>query len=448
MSQLIVHPSGSLRGAVGVPGDKSISHRALLLGALAAGSTHVMGWLPAADCQATLRCMRDLGVTVTQESDSELMVYGVGMQGLREAGHALDCGGSGTTMRLLAGIRAGQPFRSTLVGNEVLSRRPMGRIAEPLRLMGATIDGREGGRLPPLTIEGGRLQGIDYHLPVASAQVKSAILLAGLFANGETVVHEPGPSRDHTERMLRLYGIDVQSEGPAVRLAGGQALRGLEPANTGNTLHVPGDFSSAAFLLIAGCLVPASEVWLRGIGINPTRSGLLDALVEMNAEVGMPEALEGELSETGEPAADLYARTSTLSAAEIAGELVVRMIDEFPIFAVAATQAEGTTLVRDATELRVKESDRITAVATELRKLGAQIDELPDGMAIHGPTPLAGAVVDSHRDHRLAMALAVAGLIASDETVVQQSEVIDDSFPGFAATLRELGAEIEVSLRP
>jgi len=447
MSELTIHRSGPLRGAVTVPGDKSISHRSLLLGGLAQGETRVLGWLPAADCKATLRVVRDLGVAVDQVSETELIVHGVGMHGLAAPAAPLDCGGSGTSMRLLAGILAGQPFQSTMVGNEVLSRRPMGRVAEPLRQMGATVDGRDSGRLPPLTIQGGDLRGIDYRLPVASAQVKSALLLAGLFAQGETVIHEPGPSRDHTERMLRLFGARVDVDGPVVRIAGGQSLHGLANAADGRALHVPGDFSSAAFLLIAGALVPASEIWLRGIGINPTRTGLFDVLIQMAAEVGMPdeEAEQTAGAGTGEPEADLYARSSLLQSTEVAGDLVVRMIDEFPIFAVAATQAEGTTIIRDASELRVKESDRISAVATELRKLGAQIEERPDGMLIHGPTPLRGAVVDGHRDHRLAMALVVAGLVADGETVVHGAEVIEDSFPGFAAVLQELGAEVGVA---
>jgi len=461
MSQLIVRPSGQLRGEVSVPGDKSISHRALLLGALAEGQTLIRGWLPAEDCQATLRCMTALGVQVEMQDRApgdgrpaslavDLLVQGVGMNGLREPEDVLNCGGSGTTMRLLAGILAGQPFTSLLTGNEALRRRPMGRVAEPLRRMGATVLGRAGGRLPPLAICGGRLRGIHYPLPVASAQVKSAILLAGLFAEGETVVVEPGPARDHTERMLRAFGIQVASDGPTIRLAGGQALR----ATGGAGLDVPGDISSAAFLLVAGALVPGSEVRVRGVGVNPTRTGLLDLLTAMGAELevvesgvaagGRPWAAPADhpSSLVGEPAADLLVRHSSLRGVEVAGELVVRAIDEFPILAVAATQAEGTTTIREAAELRVKESDRIATVATELTRLGAQVEELPDGLVIHGPTPLVGAAVNSHRDHRLAMALAVAGLVAQGETVVQQAEVINDSFPGFVETMQALGASI------
>lgn len=446
MSQLIVRPAGPLRGAVTVPGDKSISHRALLLGALAEGDTVVTGWLPAADCQATLRVVRDLGAVVDQISPTELVVHGYGRDGLREPGDVLNCGGSGTTMRLLAGILAGQPFFSVLTGIDALRRRPMARVAEPLRQMGATIDGRSGGRLPPLAIRGGKLQAIEYHMPVASAQVKSSLLLAGLFAEGETIVHEPGPTRDHSERMLRTFGVRVDVDGPVVRIAGAQTLQAPGATDDDKSLHVPADFSSAAFFLVAGALVPASEVWLKDAGINPTRTGLFDVLEAMGAEIGMLQAGDTQDAQGGEPIADLYARSGELHGVEVGGEVVVRMIDEFPIFAVAASQAKGTTVVRDAAELRVKESDRISAVATELRKMGAEIEERPDGMVVHGPVRLHGAIVDSHADHRLAMALAVAGLIAEGETIIQRADVIDDSFPGFSALLRELGADVTIGI--
>ena len=444
MPNLIIHSSGPLRGSVTVPGDKSISHRALLLGMLADGDTHVRGWLPAEDCQATLRCVRALGIAVDEISSTELIVHGASMEGLREPTDVLDCGGSGTTMRLLSGILAGQPFTSVLTGNAALRRRPMARIAIPLRQMGATILGRDGGRLPPLTIQGGQLHGIDYPMPVASAQVKSAILLAGLFAQGTTIVHEPGPARDHTERMLRAFGVELEIEGSTIRLADGQALQKWQAADGAPVLTVPGDFSSAAFPLVAGAIVPGSEVRLRGVGVNPTRTGLLDLLRSMEARVEIksqgPDA--GSPDDVGEPTSDLVIRGSDLRAVNVGGTLVVRAIDEFPIFAVAATQAEGITTIRDAAELRVKETDRISAVATELSKMGAQIEERPDGLVIHGPTPLTGTTVDSHRDHRLAMALAVAGLVARGQTEVRDAGVINDSFPGFVATLRGLGAEV------
>ena len=464
MSNLIIHPSGPLRGSVSVPGDKSITHRALILAALAEGDTRVRGWVPAEVCLATLRCIQALGVTVDAQkpgfSDTDLLIHGVGLRGLREPADVLHCAGSGTTIRLLAGLLAGQPFTSVLTGTEPLRRRPMGRVAEPLRQMGATILGREGGRLAPLTIRGGALRGINYAMPVASAQVKSAILLAGLFAEGETVVHEPGPSRDHTERMLAEFEVKVkveveaeaESRGAAVHLIGGQWLIG------GKTLTIPGDFSSAAFPLVAAAIAPGSDVRLTGVGVNPTRTGLYDLLVAMGAHVtgdDRPLTVDRESSATGrsstvhrpsstvgEPIADLTIRHTDLTATEAWGDLIVRAIDEFPIFAVAATQADGTTVIREAAELRVKESDRIASVAGELRKMGAQIEERADGMTIHGPTRLRGAVVECQRDHRLAMALAVAGLVADGPTEVRGAEAIGDSFPDFVETMQALGAEI------
>ena len=455
MTSLTVRKSGPFRGVIAVPGDKSITHRALILGALAEGDTRVRGWVPAEVCLATLRCMRALGVEVEDVSESsDLLIHGVGLRGLAEPADVLHCAGSGTTIRLLAGLLAGQPFTSVLTGTDPLRRRPMGRVAEPLRQMGATILGRDGGRLAPLTIRGGNLRGIDYAMPVASAQVKSAILLAGLFAEGETVVHEPGPSRDHTERMLAGFEVEVKVEaegrGAAVRLQGGQRLIG------GGELTIAGDFSSAAFLLVAAAIVPGSDVRLTGVGVNPTRTGLYDLLVAMGADLRLGDtetrrhgdALPASphprvpASGQGEPLADLVVHASPLRATEAHGDLIVRAIDEFPIFAVAATQAEGTTVIREAAELRVKESDRIASVATELRKMGAQVEERPDGMLIHGPTRLHGAVVECHRDHRLAMALAVAGLIADGPTEVRGAEAIGDSFPNFVEAMQALGATI------
>jgi 3-phosphoshikimate 1-carboxyvinyltransferase len=452
MQRLIIHPSGPLRGAVDVPGDKSISHRALLLSALAEGDTTVHGWVDADVCQATLRCVRALGVQVDAHGPNTLTIHGVGLNGLREPEDVLDCAGSGTTIRLLSGILAGQPFTSVATGSPALRRRPMGRVAEPLRLMGATVLGRQDGKLPPLTFRGGRLHGIDYAMPVASAQVKSAILLAGLFAAGDTVVHEPGPARDHTERMLAAFEVEVEvkaeGQGAAIRLAGGQTLRSRGP------LYVPGDFSSAAFPLVAGVLIPGSDVWLRGVGVNPTRTGLYDLLVAMGAELmtmdHRPLTIDGDSSSivhrpsstASEPFADLRTRGSQLRGVAVGGEVVVRAIDEFPIFAVAATQAAGTTVIRDAAELRVKESDRIGTVCQELRKLGADVEERPDGMILRGPARLNGAVVDSHHDHRLAMSLAVAALVADGPTEVLDAGVIHDSFPNFVETMQALGADV------
>jgi 3-phosphoshikimate 1-carboxyvinyltransferase len=443
MTNLIIRPSGPLLGSVTVPGDKSITHRAIILGALADGDTRVRGWVPAEVCMATLRCMRALGADIVEETDPDgtllLSIRGGGLNGLREAADVLDCAGSGTTIRLLAGLLAGQPFTSVLTGSEPLRWRPMARITAPLRLMGAAILGREDGRLAPLAIRGGGLHAIKYDMPVASAQVKSAILLAGLFADGETTLREPGPSRDHTERMLRAFGVSVDAEDSAVRLAGRQRL----DLGRAGELRVPGDFSSAAFPLVAGLIVPDSAVQVRAVGLNPTRTGLRDLLEAMGGHISVlgSDSLTAH-PEAGEPLGDLIVRASSLRATEAAGDLIVRAIDEFPVFAVAASQADGTTCVRQAEELRVKESDRIATVTRELRKMGAQIEELPDGMVVSGPTRLKGAIVGCHRDHRLAMALAVAGLVADGETVVQGAEAIGDSFPGFVDTMRVLGADV------
>jgi 3-phosphoshikimate 1-carboxyvinyltransferase len=416
---------------VTVPGDKSISHRALLLGAIAQGASTVRKWLPADDCQATLDAVRDLGVAVDRLSPTELLVHGRGLRGLSPTDAPIDCRGSGTTMRLLAGILAGQPFTSILDGHAGLRRRPMERVAIPLREMRASVETEDG--CPPLTITGGNLHGIDYRLPVASAQVKSAVLLAGLYAQGQTTVQQPAPSRDHTERMLKAQGVNIRGGDDVITLTPG--TRPLAPYS----LTVPADFSSASFPLVAASIVPGADVTIEGVGTNPTRTGLLDVLGEMGAGVKpLNQAEQG-----GEPVADLAIGSSELKGVEVSGGVVVRMIDEFPIFAVAATQAQGETLVRDARELRVKETDRITSVVTELRALGAAIEERDDGFIVEGPARLRGAHVQSHGDHRLAMALVVAGLIAEGETVVDGAEVIDDSFPGFVDLMRGLGAEIE-----
>jgi len=432
MTTLTVRRSPPLRGALAVPGDKSISHRSLLLGAIAAGSSRVTNFLNSADCEATLNVVRALGTDVQEISPTELIVHGQGLRCWREAAGVLDCGGSGTTMRLLAGLLAGQPFLSILTGNAALSRRPMERVAVPLRRMGATVLGRQDGKLPPLVIRGGALRGIDYVMPVASAQVKSSILLAGLYADGATTVHEPAPSRDHSERMLRTLGVTVHSHGTTITVE--PPVLPLAPLD----MAVPGDISSAAFLLVAACLVPGSDVTVTGCGVNPTRTGILDVLQRMGARVERQE----QPAAGSEPVAAVRARTSPLHAATVGGDEIPRLIDEAPILAVAATQAQGVTVVRDAAELRVKESDRIAALAGELRKLGAHVEEMDDGFAIEGPTPLTGAPVDSRRDHRLAMALAVAGLIADGETVISNADCIADSYPGFEAALATLGAPL------
>jgi 3-phosphoshikimate 1-carboxyvinyltransferase len=441
MATLIVQPATApLRGSARVPGDKSISHRTLLFGALAEGETHAEGWLPAEDCLATMHVLRALGVEIAHDTPTSVRVQGVGLRGLREPEDVLDCGGSGTTIRLLAGILAGQPFTSVLIGNPALRRRPMGRIATPLRSMGATILSRDmaGREKAPLTIRGGGLSAIEYVMPIASAQVKSAVLLAGLFAEGETVVHEPGPARDHTERLLLAMGAPLQLKNRRVAIATPtQPLRPLRAAG-GGPYSIPSDISSAAFPLVAATLIQGSDVQLQAVGVNPTRTGILDILGVMGAEIQQTNPGGDQI----EPVADLQVQGTELNSAEIGGEVVVRAIDEFPILAVAATQAAGHTTVRDAGELRVKESDRIASVAQELGKMGVTLDETADGFRVHGPARLRGAVVDSHMDHRLAMALAVAALIAEGETRITRAEVIDDSFPGFVELMRALGADM------
>ncbi|MGI8586870.1 MAG: 3-phosphoshikimate 1-carboxyvinyltransferase [Chloroflexia bacterium] len=423
-----------LAGSISVPGDKSISHRAALLGAIAEGTTRISGFLPSNDCLATLGVVRSLGIEVAGPSPStgEVVISGRGATGLREADEAPFCGGSGTTMRLAAGLLAGQRFYSILDGNEQLRRRPMGRVTEPLRRMGARIFGRRGGTLAPLTIVGGDLHGIDYIMPIASAQIKSALLLAGLFAEGATTVREAAPSRDHTERMLAAMGARIDRSMPGTVSVSRSALSAL-------SLTVPGDISSAAFILASGAAVVGSEIRIEGVGVNYTRTGVVDVLRAM----GVLIREENRREEHGEPVADLIVESRRLCAAQIAGPLVPRLIDELPVLAVVATQAEGVTEVRDAAELRVKETDRIATVVEELGKMGAHIEALPDGFRVYGPTVLRAAVVESHGDHRLAMALAVAGLLADGETLIRDTSCIADSYPGFSEALVALGAQVE-----
>jgi 3-phosphoshikimate 1-carboxyvinyltransferase len=416
--------NGVLRGRVRLPGDKSISHRALILGAIAQGVSQVRNFLPGNDCVATLECLRALGVDIQHSGDS-LLIQGVGSRGLGKPKAGLDCRRSATTMRLLAGVLAGQPFASTLDGSPSLRRRPMGRIIEPLRRMGCSVVSENGG-LPPFAIRGGRLQAIEYQPPVASAQVKSAVLLAGLYAEGRTVLRELVPTRDHTERLLDLMGAHVETSDGAVGISPGP-LRAIE-------YSIPGDMSSAAFFLVAACLVPGSEVRLSSVGVNPTRTGLLDTMKRMGAEI----VVESLGQEGGEPVADLVVRSVALRAVEVGGNVIPRIIDELPILAVAATQAEGVTIVKDAAELRLKESDRIATVVGELRKMGAQVEERPDGFIVEGPTRLHGARLDSHGDHRVAMSLSVAALLAEGESFIAGGDCTGDSYPWFEETLQTL----------
>ncbi|MGC9360489.1 MAG: 3-phosphoshikimate 1-carboxyvinyltransferase [Anaerolineae bacterium] len=416
-----------LYGEARVPGDKSITHRAVLLSSMSEGTSRITGHLDGTDCRATMACTRVLGAQVTREG-ADLVVEGRSFRRWEEPASPLDCVRSGTTMRLLAGLLAGRPWFSVLTGDPQLLRRPMGRVVEPLRAMGATIDGRDGGRLPPLAIRGGGLKGIRYELPVASAQVKSCLLLAGLSAMGETVVIEPGVSRDHTERMLRARGVPVRTNDLS------HVLQGPVPEVSPLDVRVPGDFSSAAYLLAAALIGGTGELTVRGVGVNPTRTGLLDALALMGATV----TLQNEETAGGEPVADLVVRRGDLVGATMPRSLVPRMIDEFPVLGLLATQASGQTVVSGAHELRVKETDRIGFLAGQLGRLGARIEERPDGFLIEGPTRLQGAVVDSGGDHRMAMTLAVAGLVADGETVVEGAECIVDSFPGFDRVMERL----------
>ena len=423
-----VRSGGLLAGRTGVPGDKSLSHRALILGALADGSSAVRGFLPAGDTLATLGCIRALGVAVA-ERDGVLTVAGRGLGGLSAPAAPLNCVHAGTAMRLLAGVLAGQPFASVLDGSDQLRRRPMRRITDPLRQMGARIEDTDG--RAPLRFAPARLCGISYAMPVASAQVKSGLLLAGLFADGPVTVIEPGPARDHTERMLRAMGARLDVAGNRVTIQPGGALRPLD-------MTIPGDISSAAFVLAAALLSAGGPVTVAGVGVNPTRTGVLDILAAMGAPVDTLDLRE----EGGEPVADLVVGRAALHGAAVGGEVIVRAIDEFPVLMVAATQAAGETIVRDAAEMRVKETDRLAVMTAELRKLGAEIEERPDGFRVKGPQMLRGAVVDGHDDHRVAMALAVAGLVAQGETVIAGARCVHDSFPGFVETMQALGADM------
>jgi 3-phosphoshikimate 1-carboxyvinyltransferase len=429
MNQTIrVRAGAGLGGTISVPGDKSLTHRALILGALADGQSVVHGWLPAGDTQATLGCMRALGIEIKQQ-DGALLIHGTGLHGLLAPDQPLNCVNAGTGLRLLAGILAGQRFESVLDGSDQLRRRPMRRITDPLRQLGADVSDTDG--CAPLHFRPAALRGMTYEMPVASAQVKSCLLLAGLYTDDPVVVIEPGPARDHTERMLRAMGAQVQVDGACITLTPGAVLQPLH-------LAIPGDVSSAAFVIVAALLAGETATHITHVGVNPTRTGILDILATMGADLVQGNVRE----ESGEPVGDLTMRRTALRGAEIGGDMIVRAIDEFPALMVAATQAEGETVVRDAAELRVKETDRIAVMAAELRKLGAEIDERPDGFRVQGPQRLTGATVQGHDDHRVAMALAVAGLVAEGETVIEDAACVNDSFPGFVETLNSLGADM------
>src|SRR5438876_2117860 len=424
--ELVVSPAGRLRGRVRVPGDKSISHRAALIGALSRGDTVIHHFLRADDCLHTVSCLRALGVGIEDEG-SRLIVRGMGPR-WRAPMTPLDAGNSGTTMRLLAGILAGQPFQTELTGDASLRTRPVDRIVEPLSRMGARIVASGDGWFPPLRITGGSLRGITYTLPVASAQVKSAVLLAGLLADGPTTVVEPTPTRDHTERMLAAFGAPIRRDGDRVSVTAA-ALRGHE-------VRVCGDISSAAFLLAAAAAVPGSELTVEHVGLNPTRTGFLDVLRALGAEVDVRQTGE----DTGEPVGAVTVRGQRLRGVRVGGSLIPRVIDELPVLCVIATAAEGETVISDAAELRVKESDRIAVIARGLRALGGEVEERPDGLTVYG-SPLHGGRVASAGDHRIAMAFAVAGLLAGGPVTVEGAESIAVSFPAFTGVVRDVGAE-------
>jgi 3-phosphoshikimate 1-carboxyvinyltransferase len=429
---LIQRPSAglSLSGRIRVPGDKSISHRALMLGSLAAGETTIEGLLLGEDPRSTAKCFQAMGADISSLNTELVRVRGVGLGQLNEPVDVLDAGNSGTTMRLMLGILASHAGRFfSITGDGSLRSRPMSRVVKPLQQMGAQIWGRKDGSLAPLAVLGQTLRPIHYHSPVASAQVKSCILLAGLMAEGKTTVTEPALSRDHSERMLRAFGaqVEVDPETHSVTITGPAQLQG-------QPVVVPGDISSAAFWLVAGAIVPGSELVIENVGVNPTRTGILDALALMEADI----TLENEREVAGEPVADLRVRSSRLKACELAGDVIPRLIDEIPILAVAAAFAEGTTVIRDAEELRVKESDRIAVMATQLNQMGARVSERPDGLEITGGVPLTGTEVDSHDDHRIAMSLAIAGLNAAGTTTIQRAEAAAISYPDFTATLQQL----------
>ncbi|WP_187272111.1 3-phosphoshikimate 1-carboxyvinyltransferase [Zeimonas arvi] len=428
-------PGGRLSGSLRVPGDKSISHRAIMLGAIADGVTRVSGFLEGADALSTMNAFRALGVTIEGPAAGRVVVHGVGLHGLRQAAGPLDCGNAGTAMRLMMGLLAGQRFESTLIGDESLSKRPMRRVADPLALMGARIETRDG-RPPVRILPCDRLKGIRYEMPMASAQVKSALLLAGLYAEGETTVIEPAPTRDHTERMLGGFGVRVVRDGAAASLVGGRPLRAT-------AIDVPADISSAAFFLVGAAISPDSDLRLEHVGMNPTRTGVIDILRLMGADI----AVENPREVGGEPVADLRVRGGALRGIAVPRELVPLAIDEFPALFVAAACAEGRTVVTGAEELRVKESDRIAVMADGLRALGVSAEPTPDGIVIEGrggdARVFGGGEIATHHDHRIAMSFAIAALRAGGTISIRDTDVVATSFPGFVALARGAGLDIE-----
>ena len=426
-SYMIIQKHGPLRGELAVPGDKSISHRSVMFGALSEGITEAENFLTGADCLSTISCFRQIGISVEQNGTS-VVVHGKGLHGLTRPSGIIDAGNSGTTVRLLSGILAGQPFDSTITGDASIQKRPMKRVMTPLSQMGASITSVHENGCAPLQIKGSPLHGIHYLSPVASAQVKSCVLLAGLYADAPTSVTEPAISRNHSELMLRYFGADIQCEGTTSTVL-------PDPRLIGQKVNVPGDISSAAYFIAAALLVPGSEVLLKNVGINPTRDGMLRVVRAMGGDV----TLINESTDGAEPCADLLIRSSSLHATTIEGALIPTLIDELPVIAILAAFAEGTTIIKDAAELKVKESDRIAVMTENLKRMGADVEPTDDGMIIHGGRPLHGATINPHLDHRIAMSFAVAALAADGETKIQDADCVKISYPGFYTDLEGLG---------
>ncbi|MFC1767719.1 3-phosphoshikimate 1-carboxyvinyltransferase [Candidatus Margulisiibacteriota bacterium] len=435
MEKFIITPPEKLEGEITVPGDKSISHRAVMIGSIAKGDTIIENFLRSDDCYHTIDCFKKMGIEI--EEGEQIKVKGKGLNGLREPHDVLDVGNSGTTMRLLMGILAGQKFHATVTGDQSIRRRPMGRVVDPLKRMGAKIHGRQKDTLAPLTIFGGKLNPINYELPVASAQVKSAILFAGLYASGPTTVIEKKISRDHTERMLEHFGAKIEREDGKITVKERSDL-------AAQTISVPGDISSAAFLIVAACITPNSKILIRNVGVNPGRIGIIEILHRMDANI----EVINERMISNEPVADISVRSSELRPITIDGDIVPKIIDEIPIIALAASQAKGETTIRGAEELRFKESDRIKTMVKELKRLGVDVDELRDGMKIRGKAKLKSCICQSYGDHRIAMVGAVAGLIASGGTTVEKTECIETSFPEFPSFINKLAKKECIEVLP
>ncbi|QPD05801.1 MAG: 3-phosphoshikimate 1-carboxyvinyltransferase [Candidatus Nitrospira kreftii] len=435
MTSLRITPGRPLKGTITVPGDKSLTHRAIILTALAEGPSTILDYCQGEDCLNTMRAFQSLGIPITH-TPAELTICGKGFWGLTEPNAPIDCGNSGTGIRLLTGLLAGQDFFTVLTGDESIRRRPMGRVVKPLREMGAVIGGRKGGELAPLAITGSGLQAINYTSPVASAQIKSSLLLAGLYAQGKTRYKEPSLSRDHTERMFQFFGIPLTREQGTLVLQGRPSL-----GWHGVHIAIPGDFSAAAFFIVGATIVPGSDVTLRQVGMNPTRTGLLDVMRKMGAEIEVLNQRE----EAGEPVGDLRVRSASLKGVTIGSDLIPKTIDEFPVLCVAAAVADGETVIAGAEELRVKESDRITTMSGELRAMGALVEERTDGMVIRGLGQggengrlKASSSAQSHGDHRVAMSLAIAGLTAKQSMTIADTNCVDTSFPNFEESLAQL----------